>query len=140
MQRLTNEELKAENAQRLLHPMTHPGTVRDALPDIIVRGEGSWIFDVDGQRLIDGVGGLWCANLGFGRREIRDAIVAQLDELPFYNTFRGATHPRAIELSQRLVTLMAPDGVGAVHFRNGGSPALRNAASVGKRAVQVSPK
>ena len=106
MRKLTIEELKAENALRLLHPMTHPGTVRETPPDIIARGEGSWIWDVDGHRLIDGVGGLWCTNLGFGRKEIRDAIVAQLDELPFYNTFRGATHPRAIELSQRLVRLM----------------------------------
>ena len=68
MRRLTNEELKAENARRLLHPMTHPGTARDALPDIIARGEGSWIWDVVGHRMVDGVGGLWCTNLGFGRR------------------------------------------------------------------------
>ena len=68
MRRLTNEELKAENARRLLHPMAHPGTVRDAPPDIITRGEGSWIWDVDGHRLVDGIGGLWCTNLGFGRR------------------------------------------------------------------------
>ena len=107
MSKLSADELKTENALHLLHPMAHPGSVRDAPPDIIARGEGSWIWDVDGHRLIDGVGGLWCANLGFGRKEIRDAIVAQLDELPFYNTFRGATHPRAIELSQRLVGLMA---------------------------------
>ena len=137
MHRLTNEELKAENARRLLHPMAHPGTVRDALPDIIARGEGSWIWDIDGHRLVDGVGGLWCTNLGFGRREIRDAIVAQLDELPFYNTFRGATHPRAIELSQRLVKLMAPDGIAAVHFSNGGSDAVEGALKLARQYWKV---
>jgi len=137
MRRLTNEELKAENARHLLHPMTHPGTVRDALPDIITRGEGSWIWDVDGNRLVDGVGGLWCTNLGFGRREIRDAIVAQLDELPFYNTFRGATHPRAIELAQRLVQLMTGDGVGAVHFSNGGSDAVESALKLARQYWKV---
>ena len=52
MRRLTNEELKAENARCLLHPMTHPGTARDVLPDIIARGEGSWIWDIDGHRLV----------------------------------------------------------------------------------------
>jgi len=137
MHKLSNEELKAENARHLLHPMTHPGTVRDAPPDIIARGDGSWIWDVDGHRLIDAVGGLWCANLGFGRREIRDAIVAQLDELPFYNTFRGANHPRAIELSQRLVNLMQPDGVGAVHFSSGGSDAVDSALKLARQYWKV---
>ena len=94
--RMNAAELKAANARHLWHPMAHPQAMRDAPPDIIVRGEGSWIWDVDGHKLVDGVGGLWSANLGFGRREIRDAIVAQLDELAFYNIFRGTTHPRAI--------------------------------------------
>ena len=137
MRRLSTEELKAENARHLLHPMTHPGTVRDTPPDIIARGEGSWIWDIDGHRLVDAVGGLWCANLGFGRREIRDAIVAQLDELPFYNTFRGANHPRAIELSQRLVNLMEADGVGAVHFSSGGSDAVDSALKLARQYWKV---
>ncbi|HUI60996.1 MAG TPA: aminotransferase class III-fold pyridoxal phosphate-dependent enzyme [Steroidobacteraceae bacterium] len=137
MRKLSTEELKAENALHLLHPMTHPGTVREAPPDIIARGEGSWIWDVDGHRLVDAVGGLWCANLGFGRKEIRDAIVAQLDELPFYNTFRGANHPRAIELSQRLVKLMEPDGVGAMHFSSGGSDAVDSALKLARQYWKV---
>jgi adenosylmethionine-8-amino-7-oxononanoate aminotransferase len=137
MRKLTNAELKAENALGMLQPMTNPGTARENPPDIITRGEGSWIWDVDGHRLIDGVGGLWCANLGFGRKEIRDAIVAQLDELPFYNTFRGATHPRAIELSQRLVRLMKPDGVGAVHFSSGGSDAVEGALKLARQYWKV---
>ena len=133
MTKLSSAELKTENALHLLHPMAHPGSARDAPPDIIVRGDGSWIWDVDGNKLIDGVGGLWCANLGFGRKEIRDAIVTQLDELPFYNTFRGATHPRAIELSQKLVELMAPDGVAAVHFSSGGSDAVEGALKLARQ-------
>jgi putrescine---pyruvate transaminase len=137
MRKLTSAELKAENALHLLHPMTNPATARETPPDIIARGEGSWIWDVDGHRLIDGIGGLWCTNLGFGRKEIRDAIVAQLDELPFYNTFRGATHPRAIELSQRLVRLMEPDGVAAVHFGCGGSDAVEGALKLARQYWKV---
>jgi adenosylmethionine-8-amino-7-oxononanoate aminotransferase len=133
MSKLSPAELKSENTLHLLQPMAHPGTARDTPPDIIVRGDGSWIWDVDGNRLIDGVGGLWCANLGFGRKEIRDAIVAQLDELPFFNTFRGATHPRAIELSQRLVNLMAPDGVASVLFSSGGSDAVEGALKLARQ-------
>lgn len=126
-------ELKAANARHLWHPMAHPQAMRDAPPDIIVRGEGSWIWDIDGHRLVDGVGGLWSANLGFGRQEIRDAIVAQLDELAFYNIFRGTTHPRAIELAERLTAFMAEDGVEAMFFSNGGSDAVEGALKLARQ-------
>lgn len=83
MKRFSKEELKANNARHIWHPMAQPKAMRDTPPDIIARGEGSWIWDIDGHKMVDGVGGLWSANLGFGRAEIRDAIVAQLDELAF---------------------------------------------------------
>jgi adenosylmethionine-8-amino-7-oxononanoate aminotransferase len=130
---MSTDELKAANARFLWHPMAHPQGMREQPPDIIARGEGSWIWDIDGHRMVDGVGGLWSANLGFGRREIRDAIVAQLDELAFYNTFRGTTHPRAIELSTRLVRLMEPDGVAAVLFGNGGSDSVEGALKIARQ-------
>ena len=135
--RMNAAELKAANARHLWHPMAHPQAMRDAPPDIIVRGEGSWIWDVDGHKLVDGVGGLWSANLGFGRREIRDAIVAQLDELAFYNIFRGTTHPRAIELAERMVGFMAQDDVGAVFFSNGGSDAVEGALKLARQYWKV---
>ena len=133
MTRMTKDELKQANARSLWHPMAHPKAMLDSPPDIIQRGEGSWIWDIDGHKLVDGVGGLWSANLGFGRSEIRDAIVAQLDELPFYNIFRGTTHPRAIELSTRLVELMKPDGVSSVFFSNGGSDAVETALKLARQ-------
>ncbi len=133
MKHMNKDELKAANARYLWHPMAHPQGMRDHPPDIIARGEGSWIWDIDGHKMVDGVGGLWSANLGFGRREIRDAIVEQLDELAFYNTFRGTTHPRAIELSARLVKLMAPDDVAAVFFSNGGSDAVEGALKLARQ-------
>jgi adenosylmethionine-8-amino-7-oxononanoate aminotransferase len=137
MSHMTTAELKAANARYLWHPMANPRSMRETPPDIIARGEGSWIWDIDGHKLIDGVGGLWSANLGFGRREIRDAIVAQLDELAFYNTFRGTTHPRAIELSARLVKLMEPDGVAAVFFGNGGSDAVEGALKLARQYWKI---
>ena len=84
MTSMTNDELKAANARYLWHPMAQLKAMHDTPPDIIVRGEGSWIWDVDGHRLVDGVAGLWSANLGFGRAEIRDAIVAQLDDAALF--------------------------------------------------------
>lgn len=137
MQKMSSSELKAANARSLWHPMAHPKAMLDTPPDIIVRGEGSWIWDIDGHRMVDGVGGLWSANLGFGRTELRDAIVAQLDELPYYNIFRGTSHPRAIELSERVVNLMKPDGVAAVFFSNGGSDAVEGALKLARQYWKI---
>ena len=125
--------LKRDNAQYLWHPMAHPRQMKAQPPDIIARGQGCWVWDVDGHKLLDGVAGLWSSNLGHSRREVRDAVVAQLDELPFFNTFRGTTHPRAIELSAALVGLMRPDGVAAVMFSNGGSDAVESALKLARQ-------
>ncbi len=130
---MNRENLKRDNAQYLWHPMAHPRAMREQRPDIIARGEGCWVWDVDGHKLLDGVAGLWSSNLGHSCRPVRDAIVAQLDELPFFNTFRGTTHPRAIELSTQLVELMRPDGVAAVMFSNGGSDAVESALKVARQ-------
>ncbi len=131
------DRLKQDNAQYLFHPMAHPAAMRKSRPDIIARGEGCWVWDIDGHKMLDGVAGLWSSNLGHSNRAVRDAIVAQLDELPFYNTFRGTTHPRAIELSTRIVKTMAPDGVGAVLFSNGGSDAVEGALKMARQYWKV---
>lgn len=129
----SHEQLKQANARHLWHPMAHPKAMLDSPPDIIARGEGVWVWDIDGHRMIDGVGGLWSANFGHSNRRVRDAIVAQLDELPYYNVFRGTTHPRAIELSESLAQMMAPDGVGAVMFGSGGSDAVEAALKIARQ-------
>ena len=127
------EQLKHDNALFQWHPMAHPRAMKAERPDIIAKGEGCWVWDVDGHKMLDGVAGLWSSNLGHSRREVRDAIVAQLDELPFFNTFRGTTHPRAIELSSALVQLMQPEDVAAVLFSNGGSDAVEGALKLARQ-------
>lgn len=127
------DQLKRDNAQFLWHPMAHPGAMKKTAPDIIARGEGCFIWDVDGHKMLDGVGGLWSSNLGHSNRRVRDAVVAQLDELPFYNVFRGTTHVRAIELSTRLVKMMQPEDVSAVLFSNGGSDAVEGALKIARQ-------
>ena len=128
-------ELQRDNARYLWHPMAHPRAMKaeGGRPDIIARGAGCWVWDADGHKMLDGVAGLWSSNLGHSCRAVRDAIVAQLDELPFFNTFRGTTHPRAIELSARVVDMMAPDGVAAVMFSNGGSDAVEGALKIARQ-------
>jgi putrescine---pyruvate transaminase len=129
----TIDQLKKDNAEFQWHPMAHPAAMKKAKPDIVARGEGCWIWDVDGHKMLDGVGGLWASNLGHSATSVRDAIVAQLDELPFYNTFRGTTHPRAIELSAQLVKMMEPDGVASVMFSSGGSDAVETALKLARQ-------
>lgn len=127
------EQLKQDNAEFQWHPMAHPAAMKKSKPDIVARGEGCWIWDVDGHKMLDGVGGLWASNLGHSATAVRDAIVAQLDELPFYNTFRGTSHPRAIELSAQLVKMMEPDGVASVMFSSGGSDAVETALKLARQ-------
>lgn len=129
----TIEQIKADNAQYIWHPMAHPGAMKKVKPDIVARGQGVWIWDVDGHCLIDGVGGLWSNNLGHSCKAVRDAIVAQLDELAFYNVFRGTSHPRAIELSKRLVELMALEQIRAVTFTSGGSDSVETALKMARQ-------
>ncbi len=130
---MKTQQLLDDNAKYLWHPMAHPMAMQKNRPDIIARGEGSWVWDIHGHKLLDGGGGLWSSNLGHSNRVVRDAIMAQLDELPFYNVFRGTTHPRAIELSTALVKCMAPEGVGAVTFSNGGSDAVEGALKIARQ-------
>ena len=125
--------IKQDNAKYFWHPMAHPKALLTQPPDIIARGEGSWIWDIDGHKMIDGMAGLWSCNLGHSNQRVIDAMVAQLRELPYYNAFRGTTHPKAIELSSRLVQVMAPEKVAAVVFSNGGSDAAEGALKLARQ-------
>ncbi len=128
-----SETLRADNARYMWHPMAHPRQMQEQPPIIVERGDGVWITDVDGHRVVDGVGGLWNINLGYGREEIKRAIVEQLDELAYYSCFRGTTHPRAIELSARLVSLLAPEAMSRVAFSSGGSDAVEGALKIARQ-------
>jgi putrescine---pyruvate transaminase len=132
-----SRQLLDNNARYVWHPMAHPKTMQAEKPNIIARGEGCWVWDADGHKLFDGVAGLWSCNLGHSNRKVRDAIVAQLDELPFYNIFRGTTHPRAIELSTRLVEMMQPDDVASVLFSSGGSDSVETALKIARQYWKI---
>ena len=72
---------------------------------IIVRAEGCYIYDGDGNRIFDGMSGLWCVNVGYGRDELADVAAAQMRELPFYNTFFKTATPPAVLLAQKIASL-----------------------------------
>ncbi|MGH7074310.1 MAG: aminotransferase class III-fold pyridoxal phosphate-dependent enzyme, partial [Stellaceae bacterium] len=97
--------LRENNAKQIWHPMAHPNEMEEDPPRIMTRGDGVHVVDLDGNRVLDAVGGLWNVNLGYSCQPIKDAIARQLAERPYCTTFRGSTHPGAIELSHRLVEM-----------------------------------
>ena len=86
--------LKENNARHLWHPMTDPKVNQKDSPMIISKGEGEYVWDVDGNKYLDVTGGLWNVNVGHNRKEIKEAIVEQLDKIAYYNTFINNSNPK----------------------------------------------
>ena len=116
----TTEAWQAADAAHFLHPFTDHKALAAAGSRIIVGGDGVHLRDNDGRRILDAMSGLWCVNVGYGRRELIDAATRQLETLPFYNAFFQTATPTAIELAERLAGL-APPGFEHVFFTNSGS-------------------
>ena len=116
-------DLRALDARHHFHPFTdHRALEAKGGPRVIVRAEGVHLWDADGRRYIDAMAGLWCVNVGYGRRELAEAAARQMAELPYYNTFFHTTHPPAAELG-RVLAEVAPPGFSRVFFTSSGSEA-----------------
>ncbi|MET3106226.1 putrescine aminotransferase [Oxalobacteraceae bacterium GrIS 2.11] len=87
---------------------------------VIVKGEGIYIWDSEGKRLLDGMSGLWCMNVGYGRKSIADAAYAQMQQLPYYNSFFQTTNIPAVQLAAKLVEI-SPAHFNHVFFTGSGS-------------------
>jgi putrescine aminotransferase len=105
-----------------IHPFTHFPSFRKDGALVISDGEGAYVFDLDGKRYLDGIGGIWCVNIGHGSREMAEAIRDQAERLAFFNTFVDVTNPPAAELAAKLAQL-APQHLNRVFFDTGGSAA-----------------
>jgi 4-aminobutyrate--pyruvate transaminase len=114
--------LEARDAASVLHPYTNAATHAKDGPLVISRGEGIYVIDIDGNRYIEGLGGLFCASLGFSEERLAEAGARQLRTLPFYHTFGGKSNQPSIELAERLIAL-APVPMSKVFFANSGSEA-----------------
>ncbi|MEM7332688.1 MAG: aminotransferase class III-fold pyridoxal phosphate-dependent enzyme [Chloroflexota bacterium] len=119
--------IKEHNAKQIIHPMGHLTAVEDSNPLIISSGHGVYVTDIDGNQMVDGVGGLWNVNLGYDRKEIRDAIKAQVDKLPYYSIFNGTANDVSIELAAKLVQMTEPEGMARAFFTSGGSDSIETA-------------
>jgi putrescine aminotransferase len=106
----------------LMHPFSDPRRVRAEGPHVLVRGEGVYVWDREGRRLLDGMAGLWCAALGYSRPELAEAAARQLRTLSYAKTFFGEASPPALELA-RVLGELVPAGLGVALFASSGSEA-----------------
>lgn len=118
----TTAELQALDAAHYLHPFTDHKDLGSRGARIIERASGVYLWDSDGNRLLDGMAGLWCVNIGYGRTELADAAYRQMLELPYYNSFFQCTHPPAVQLASAIAE-QAPAHMNHVFFTGSGSEA-----------------
>jgi putrescine---pyruvate transaminase len=115
------EHYQELDALHHLHPFTSHKSLRTGGgARVIVRGDGPYIWDSEGNCILDGMAGLWTANLGHSRKELAEAAYEQMLELPFYNTFFRTTHPPVVALSRKLAEI-APDNLNQVFYGSSGS-------------------
>ncbi|HAJ44991.1 MAG TPA: aspartate aminotransferase family protein [Alphaproteobacteria bacterium] len=116
------KDWQALDAAHHIHPFTDTAALNKKGARVITRAKGVHLWDSEGHRLIDGMAGLWCVNVGYGREELADAAYSAMRELPYYNAFFQTTHPYAVELAAKLAQLL-PAGMTRVLFANSGSEA-----------------
>ena len=102
---LSTPEIQALDSAHFIHPFTDHGDLATRGSRVIERAEGIYVWDSEGQRLLDGMSGLWCVNAGYGRQELADAAHAQMMKLPFYNSFFQTTNEPAVKLAAKLASL-----------------------------------
>ncbi len=120
----TDNELDAWDRDHFFHPSTHMGQhARGETPNrIIAGGEGVYIVDRDGKKSLDAFAGLYCVNVGYGRKSITDAIAAQAAKLPYYHAYVGHGSEPSIRLAKMVID-RAPKGMSRVFFGLSGSDA-----------------
>ncbi len=118
----TTSDWQATDRAHHLHCFSDTKALAEEGCRVITRADGVYIWDSDGNRLLDGMAGLWCVNVGYGRKELAGAAYRQLLELPYYNNFFKTSPPTAIELAGLLAEITAPH-LNHVFFTNSGSEA-----------------
>ncbi|WP_422418068.1 aspartate aminotransferase family protein [Pseudomonas sp. GZD-222] len=103
-----------------LAPFTDYKQLKEKGPRIITKAEGVHLWDSEGNKILDGMAGLWCVAVGYGREELVEVAARQMRELPYYNLFFQTAHPPALELA-KAVSAVAPKGMTHVFFTGSGS-------------------
>jgi len=118
------DKIKNLDAKHFLHPWQDCSSELSDY-NMIVRSEGIYLYDANGNKYIDGPGGMWCVNIGYGRKEIAKEIASQCEKLPYSSPWFSSTEP-AVRLAHKLSTL-TPSDLNTVFFTTCGSTALDSA-------------
>lgn len=121
-QHRTTGDWQTSDHHHYLHPFTDYKELGQKGSRIITRADGVYIWDSEGNQILDAMSGLWCVNLGYGRQELVEAAYRQMQELPYYNSFFQTAHPPAIELSE-LLSEISPKQFSHTFFTGSGSEA-----------------
>jgi putrescine aminotransferase len=112
--------IQAVDSAHYLHPFTEHKALAAKGARVMVKGEGIYLWDSEGKKILDGMSGLWCMNVGYGRKELAEVAYKQLQELPYYNSFFNTTNVPAVELAKLLVEVSPPQ-FNHVFFAGSGS-------------------
>jgi putrescine aminotransferase len=123
------KDIWQKDKDHFVHPWTHFDSFKKDGSLVMGRAEGAYVYDLSGKRYLDGIGGLWCVNIGYGRREIVEAISQQALRMAFFNPFVDTTNVPAAELAAKLASL-APGDLNKVFFTCGGSTANDTAVRI----------
>jgi putrescine aminotransferase len=121
--------LRASDQAHHLHPFTDHTAMHPVGTHILTRAEGCHVFDIRGRKLLDGLAGLWCVNVGYNREEIIRAVSDQMRKICYYPSFFNSTTEPAILLAEKLASLAPPRLTHSV-FCNSGSEANETALKI----------
>src|SRR5450830_1497407 len=113
-------EWQALSNDHHLAPFSDFKQLKEKGPRIITKARGVYLWDSEGNKILDGMAGLWCVAIGYGRDELADAAAKQMKELPYYNLFFQTAHPPVLELA-KAISDVAPAGMNHVFFTGSGS-------------------
>ncbi len=120
MESYDTRELQALDARHHVHPFTDHHDLHKTGVRIITGAENIYLYDSEGNKYLDGMSGLWCTNIGYGRTELAEVAKHQMEQLPYYNTFFQTSNVPAIELAEMLAEV-TPAGLNRVFYGCSGS-------------------
>ena len=141
MDHLDTQQLQALDAAHHLHPFNDNAALAKRGTRILSRGEGVYVWDSEGNKLLDAFAGLWCVNVGYGRKELGEVASKQMTQLAYYNSFFSCTTEPTVRLAAKLAEL-TPGDLNHVFFSNSGSEANDTILRMVRHfwAVQGQPK
>ena len=128
-QKYNTQDLRQKDKDHYIHPWTDFSTFKEEGSLVITESGNIYVSDSDGNRFMDGIGGLWCVNVGYGRTEIAQAMADQAMEMCYYSCFGHHTTPPSAELAAKLAEL-APGNLNHVFYGCGGSVANDTAVRI----------